>query len=102
MRRLLAMAGQTLALDPDEQIQTEHAAMHLEGLAHHHDEDGVTYQDNSPESMAHMLADASNGTAALIQSSALSLHFDLLPPPAVNAESAGPPPYLGGLLRPPR
>lgn len=97
-----AMAGQSLAFGEGDPFLSEHAEMHWEGVAHHHDEDGVTHQDNSSESMAHMLADAGIGTAALFPFPVLFLHLDRLPPPAVVAESAGPPPYLGGLRRPPR
>ncbi|MES2950123.1 MAG: hypothetical protein V4858_16400 [Pseudomonadota bacterium] len=97
-----ALAGQSLALDHGEAFEAEHAEMHWEGVAHHHDEDGGTHQDNSSESVEHMLADAGPGTAALIQFPVLSLHVDRLPAPAVVAESAGPPPHLDGLRRPPR
>lgn len=97
-----AMAGQSLAIDHGEPLQVEHVEMHWDGLAHHHEEDGGTHQDDSSESVAHMLADAGPGTAAFIQFPVLSLQFDRLPPPTVMAEVAGPPPYLDGLRRPPR
>lgn len=115
MRRLLAVllllsffcqafatAQQSVALGHGESFQASHAEMHWEGVAHHHDEEGVAHQDDSSESIAHMLADAGPGTAALIQFPVLSLHLDRLPAPAVMAESAGPSPYLDGLRRPPR
>ena len=97
-----AMAGQSLAPQRGDPFELEHVEMHREGLAHHHDEDGMTYQDDSPESTAHMLSDGGGGSAALIQFSALALPFDRLPPPVVMAELVGPPPYIGGLRRPPR
>lgn len=97
-----AMAGQSLALSHEESFQLEHVEMHWEGAAHHHDEDGMAHQDNSPESTAHMLADGGSGTAALIELPAATLHFDPLPAPAVMAEVAVPPPYIGGPRRPPR
>lgn len=115
MRRLLAVllllsffcqafatARQSVVLGHDEVFQAEHAEMHWEGLAHHHDEDGVAHQDDSSESIAHLMADAGPGTAALIQFQVLSLHFDRLPAPADVAQAAAPPPYLDGLRRPPR
>ncbi len=115
MRRLLAVflllsffcqafatARQTAALDHGGSFQAHHTGMHLEGAVHHHDEEGVTHQDDSQESIRHMLADAGPGTAALFPFPQLSIHFDRLPAPAVTAESAGPPPYLDGLRRPPR
>ena len=115
MRRLLAVllllsffcqafatARQSVVLGHDEAFQAEHAEMHWEGLAHHHDEDGVAHQDDSSESIAHLLADAGPGTAALIQFPVLSLRFDRLPAPADVAQAAAPPPSLDGLRRPPR
>lgn len=115
MRRLLAVllllsffcqafatAGQLVALGHGESFQASHAEMHWEGVAHHHDEDGVAHQDDSSESIAHMLADAGPGTAALIQALVLALLVDRPPAPAEVAEAAAPPPYLDGLRRPPR
>ena len=89
-------------LDHGSVFQIDHAAMHLEGASHHHDEDGVAHQDDSQESIQHMLADAGPGTAALFLSLQPSLPFGRLPAPAVAIESVGPPPYLDGLRRPPR
>lgn len=115
MRRLLAVillfsffcqafatARQTVAFDHGGSFEVAHAEMHLESEAHHHGEDGVAHQDNSQESILHMLADAGSGTAALLSFPQLSLHFGRLSAPAVTDESAGPPPYLDGLRRPPR
>ena len=115
MRRLLAVflllsvfcqafatARQTVVLDHGSVFLIDHAAMHLEGASHHHDEDGVAHQDDSQESIQHMLADAGPGTAALFLLLQPSLPFGRLPAPAVAIESVGPPPYLDGLRRPPR
>ncbi|RYF32135.1 MAG: hypothetical protein EOO23_00095 [Comamonadaceae bacterium] len=115
MRRLLAVilllsffcqafatARQVVAFDHEGGFHVEHSEMHLEGAAHHHDEDGVMHQDNSQESIQHMLAEASPGTAALFHFPQLSLPADRSPTPAVNAESVSPSPYLDGLRRPPR
>lgn len=71
MRRLLAVilllsffcqafatARQLVVFDHEGEFRAAHAEMHLEGSAHHHDEHGVAHQDDSPESIQHMLADA--------------------------------------------
>jgi len=115
MRRLLAVilllsvfcqafatARQTIVLDHGSVFQIGHAAMHFEGASHHHDEDGIAHQDDSQESIQHMLADAGPGTAALFLLPQPSLPFGRLSAPAVATESVGPPPYLDGLRRPPR
>jgi len=115
MRRLLAVilllsffcqafatARQTVSFDHEGAFQVAHAEMHLDGAAHHHDEDGVMHQDDSQESIQHMLADAGPGTAALFHFPQLSLPLDGSPAPAVSAESLTPSPYLDGLRRPPR
>ncbi|HAU56888.1 MAG TPA: hypothetical protein DCW87_04565 [Comamonadaceae bacterium] len=114
MRRLLAVllllsffcqayvtAGQSIALDHAGGFQAAHAEMHLEREAHHHDEEGLAHQDNSQDSIQHILADAS-GAVALFQFPQPLFHFGRSSAPAVTAESAGPPPYLDGLRRPPR
>lgn len=115
MRRLLAVflllsffgqafvtAGQSIALDHAGGFQAAHAEMHLESEAHHHDEEGLAHLDDSLESIQHMLADVGSGTAALLQFSQPLFHFGGSSAPAVTAESAGPPPHLDGLRRPPR
>ena len=115
MRRLLAVilllsifcqafatARQVVAFDHEGAFEVVHAEVHLEGAAHHHDEDGVMHQDDSQESIQHMLAEACPGTAAIFHFSQLSLPLDRSPTPAVTAESVSPSPYLDGLRRPPR
>lgn len=115
MRRLLAVillfsffyqasatVRQVVAFDHGGAFQVVHAEMHLEGAAHHHDEHGVMHQDDSQESIQHMLAESGPGTAALFHFPQLSFRLDRSPAPAVTAESAGPSPYLDGLRRPPR
>lgn len=97
-----AVTRQVVALDYEGSFVVSHAQMHMEGAAHHHDEHGVAHQDDSQESIQHILSDAGPGSAALIQFPQLSLHFGRLPAPAVMAEAVGPSPYLDGLRRPPR
>jgi len=115
MRRLLAVilllslfcqafaaARQTVVLDHAGAFEAVHAEMHMDGVSHHHDEHGVMHQDDSQESIQHMLADAGPGTAALLHFPQLSLPLDRSPAPAVTAESVSPSPHLDGLRRPPR
>lgn len=115
MRRLLAVllclsffcqafatARDVGAFNHDAAFQVAHAEMHLEGAAHHHDEHGVMQEDDSPESLQHMLAEAGPGAAALLHLPQRSLPVDRSPAPAITAEPVGPPPYLDGLRRPPR
>jgi hypothetical protein len=116
MRRLLAVilllsfvcqafatARQATAFDHEGLLhQWEHVEMHLEGAAHHHDDDGGVHQDNSPESVQHMLAEAGPGAAAPFHFPQLALPIDRSPPPPVTAEPVSPSPHLDGLRRPPR
>ncbi len=115
MRRLLAVilllsffcqafatARQVVAFDHEGAFQVVHAEMHLDGAAHHHDEHGVMHQDDSQESIQHMLAEAGPGTVALLHFPLLSHSLDRSPAPAVTDETVSPSPYLDGLRRPPR
>jgi hypothetical protein len=115
MRRLLAVillfsffcqafatARQGMALDHDGVFDAKHAQMHLEGAAHHHGEDGLMHEDDSQASIQHMLAEAGVGAAALLELPPLSMQPERPLAPAVTVESAGPPPCLAGLRRPPR
>ena len=79
-----------------------HAALHWQGEAHHHHDDGSYHLDDSKESVQHMVADSLSASLAM---AAPSLH-DL--PPQGSAAPGGlhatpvPNPTLDGLLRPPR
>lgn len=97
-----AASRQVVSFDHEGAFQVGHAEMHLEGAAHHHDENGVMHQDDSQESIQHILAEAGSGLAALFHSHLLSLRLDRSPTPAMIAESVCPSPYLDGLRRPPR
>lgn len=55
------MARQLVVFDHEGAFQAAHAEMHLEGSAHHHGEHGVAHQDDSQESIQHMLAEAGPG-----------------------------------------
>lgn len=97
-----AVTRQVVVLDHEGSFEVSHAQMHIEGAAHHHDEHGMAHQDDSKESILHILSDAGPSSVALIEFPQLSLHFDRPPAPAMTAEAVGPSPYLDGLRRPPR
>jgi hypothetical protein len=79
-----------------------HAALHWQEAGHHHHEDGSYHQDDSKESVQHVVTDHLNASLAL---AGFSSH-DFLP--SVSAAPDGlheqrvPNPALDGLLRPPR
>jgi hypothetical protein len=80
----------------------EHVTLHLLGEAHHHHEDGSYHQDDSKESMQHVVTDHLNASLALAASSSHDF------PPLGSAvpgglrEAAVPEPDIEGPLRPPR
>ncbi len=117
MRRLLATvlllfvfaqafaAGvQGTALAHGDTKEVEHTLMHWEGVAHHHHEaDGATHQDNSDESVQHMLADMVLGAVAVLLPAPLASFLpERAPPPRAASESSGPSAYPDGVRRPPR
>lgn len=59
----VAMAGELPAFE--SQDDAEHALMHWHGEAHHHHDDGSLSQDDSDESVQHLMADASLSTYVL-------------------------------------
>lgn len=85
-------------------VEASHTLMHWEGVAHHHhDAQGVTHQDNSDESVQHILADVVLGAAAVLLPAPLASFFpERAPPPRPTSESAGSSAYPDGLRRPPR
>jgi hypothetical protein len=80
----------------------EHATLHWQGEAHHHHEDGSYHQDDSKESVQHVVTDQLNASLALAASS--SHDFTPLGTAAPDGlhERLVPNPALDGLLRPPR
>lgn len=80
----------------------DHAAVHWQGEAHHHDDDGGVHADDSQDSIQHMMADCSFHHPAVLQAPAV---VALESPPqhvAQTAHALPPAPYLDGLRRPPR
>ena len=80
----------------------EHATLHWQGEAHHHHEDGSYHQDDSKESVQHVVTDHLNASLAL---TAASSH-DFMPLGSFARDGLNerlvPNPALDGLLRPPR
>jgi hypothetical protein len=98
-----AGGGHRLALGPGEAGEAEHTLMHWEGVAHHHHAEGGTHQDNSDESIQHILADVMLGAgAALLPAPFASLLPARSPPPPATSESSGASTYPDGPRRPPR
>ena len=79
-----------------------HATLHWQGEAHHHHENGSYHQDDSKESVQHVVTDHLNASLALAAASSHDF------PPLGSAapddlrERPVPDPALDGLLRPPR
>jgi hypothetical protein len=104
---LFAMFWQTVALArPGSTVNVmadlAHAALHWQGEAHHHHDDGTFHLDDSQASTFHVLSDHVTATTALLP--AVAHHF---PPntssrPGVLRDIRVPDPFLDGLLRPPR
>jgi hypothetical protein len=79
-----------------------HAGLHWQERGHHHHHDGTIHQDESNDSVQHIIADQVNAPSALLAGTGPNLMppAHLLP---LDAESLRlPHPYLDGLLRPPR
>jgi hypothetical protein len=79
----------------------EHAALHWQGEAHHHHDDGSFHVGESEESARHLMADHVSVPALLPQPPATLLRLDD-GAPALPSARAGPHPFLDGPLRPPR
>jgi hypothetical protein len=81
----------------------EHAAMHLDAVAHHHEGDGSIQRDSSKKSLEHLKADCCVQVAGLLPHVTPSV--PALPLDRSRAEprhDAHDSPFLEGLKRPPR
>jgi len=79
----------------------EHAMLHWVDEGHHHHDDGSFHLDTSDESTLHVMTDHVNGSA-LLHDASHNLQSLGGSPPRRDVSAAAPPPYLDGLLRPPR
>lgn len=82
--------------------QARDVLLHWQGVPHHHDAQRATHQDNTDESIQHLLADAGPGAAVLVDLRVMPLVPERSPPPVVAADSVEPSPFLDGPRRPPR
>ena len=81
----------------------EHAVLHVDGVAHHHHEDGSVHEDTSPKSKQHVQSEGCASVAGLPPSgtSAVVALNPSQPPAGIAREGHGTP-FLEGLKRPPR
>ena len=79
-----------------------HATLHWLEEAHHHHEDGSYHQDDSKESVQHVVMDHLNTLMALAAASSHDFPPMGSAAPDVLREQPVPNPALDGLLRPPR
>lgn len=97
----MTIGGYANALSDPEEVA--HAVLHWQGTPHHHHHnDGSVAQDESQESMQHLVADGCLGGAAILLTLSLSLAPTAVLPPAISGEAAHPWLYLDGPRRPPR
>lgn len=84
-------------------IQATHVALHLEGQAHHHHDDGSIVQDGSEESVQHVALDGRLNCAAVLGLfPIISLPLEEGARLAATDELPRPWPDLAGLKRPPK
>lgn len=98
--QVIAVAGQATAFGNAE--ENAHALLHWQEESHHHLDDGAVVQDDSDESLEHVVADGCVGAAAVWTTAS----FDLAPAEAMRhrmtEEAALPSPPPDGPRRPPR
>lgn len=98
--QVIAVAGQATAFGNAE--ENAHALLHWQEESHHHLDDGSVVQDESDESLEHVVADGCVGAAAVW----MTASFDLAPASAtrhqMTDEAALPSPPPDGPRRPPR
>ncbi len=98
--QVIAIAGQATAFGSAE--ETAHAMLHWQEQTHHHHEDGTVTQDDSDESLQHVVADACLSATAVWATAPFSLAPAEASRPGVSTATALPYPPLDGPRRPPR
>lgn len=104
---LIAMLWQSVALarigsTVNALADLAHMALHWQGTGHHHHEDGSYHQDDSNESVQHVLSEHVSPVAALTMMSSHDFpQLGSTAPDSVHGTLLPNPP-LDGLLRPPR
>lgn len=97
----VALAKQVLAWDRSG--DAAHSVLHVDGVAHHHDEDGAVHEDTSPQSKQHVQGDTCASVAGMLPARTGAVAA-LNPPqaPADIVPDGHDSPFLEGLKRPPR
>ena len=98
--QVIAVAGQATAFGNAE--ENTHALLHWQEESHHHLDDGAVVQDDSDESMEHVVADGCLGAAAVWATASFNLSPAESTRPEMGEEAALPSPSPDGLRRPPR
>ena len=104
---VLALLGQSWVVTAPSWLiaggsDVTHAALHWNDSGHHHDEDGSVHQDDSADSVRHVVADAGLHAAAWATTAAWSVGRRASSKPAVRDDTFRPPPFIDGPNRPPR
>ncbi|KQV50405.1 hypothetical protein ASC95_13595 [Pelomonas sp. Root1217] len=100
-----ALAHAGIAVGMAGQEEQQHALMHFEGQAHHHDDHGDAsgvHEDQSLASAHHLASDC--GLHSPVLMTRVDLHLPQLPPamPVQTAATPLRPPCLAGPERPPK
>ena len=85
-----------------ESKETTHAMLHWLGLAHHHHDDGSVTQDDSEESLQHVVADGVLSASAVWFVAPIALASGEAVRPIATVRLDAPWPHLAGPRRPPR
>jgi hypothetical protein len=96
-----ALAGQMTAFARDG--DAVHAVLHADAVAHHHEGDGSIHKDGSKKSLDHLKADCCVQVAGVLPQGVPSVPE--VPLDRTRTETrpdAYDPPFLEGLMRPPR
>lgn len=85
-----------------ESKEMEHAMLHWQGLAHHHQHDGSIAQDKTEESVQHVVIDGFLSAAAVWSAAPIAFPPGKAVRPVVADELDAPWPDLAGPKRPPK
>lgn len=98
--QVIAIAGQATAFGNKE--EAAHALLHWQEENHHHDADGSVTQDDSDESLQHVVADGCLGSIAVWATASFGFEPASALRPSTRIDRALPTPPPDGLRRPPR
>ena len=98
--QVIAIAGQATAFGNTD--EAAHALLHWQEENHHHHDDGSVAQDDSEESVQHVVADGCLGSFAVWATASLGFARATALRPDMRIDATLPAPALDGLRRPPR